>query len=291
MTNPLQALFPEPSPANLTPTWPNDSADRGYTIFFTGRCGSTDLIDVLSQTGICGVPDEFFNEEFVPHHNADWQSKDLASYIANLVAHRSAGRMFGFKIDGFRHRYLCNSIDPLRYFPKSSFSYLYMTRRGVLEQAYSYAHAKKTGIWHSVGSDDQVRSSAAPDVSDSNLWHEIALILEQEFYFERYFIENSLRVLRIDYEMLCASRHLLAAEVMLYLGLPPDLVSNSVGALSENYRKLKYDPSKMSHLIEFRARYEGLLAHLISHRGRIPFTAVRTFVGTHAGQHLTQWDD
>lgn len=286
MANPLQQLFPASVKRGARLDWPNEHADRGYIIFFTGRCGSTELVDVLTQSKKCGAPDEFFNEEFIPHHNAEWHSDSISDYIENLVKHRSAGGTFGFKVDGFRHRQLCDFIDPTSFFPKTAFKYIYLNRRNLLEQAYSYAHAKKTGVWHS--KNDASPAAGPIDISDANIWREVALILEQEFYFERYIIENSMDVLRIDYETLCASKFLLIADVMLTLGCRVSEVTDTIASLRENYRKLKYDASKLTRLIDFRNKYGQQLSYLTTHRGRLPLAAARNYVRIHTGVDISK---
>lgn len=292
MKNPLQQVFPTATarsgPSGML-SWPNDSADRGYTIFFTGRCGSTELVDILAQSGMCGNPDEYFNEEFVPYHNAEWQSQSISEYIATLVKNRSTGRVFGFKIDGFRHRRLCELVDPMWYFPKTAFKFIYMNRRNFLEQAYSYAHAKQTGVWHitrDVASRPDLESMQV-EISNESIWRELALILEQEFYFERYFTENSLDVLRIDYEMLCASKTLLAADVMLTIGCTPADVVACMGSLNENFRKLQYDQQKSQRLINFRDSFGSQLDHLVAYRGRLPYASLRQYIRMNTGIDVT----
>lgn len=288
MANALQQLFPAQRKGDAAPKWPNEFADRGYVILFTGRCGSTELVRALSRTALCGAPDEYFNEEFIPHHNAAWQCDDISAYVMNLVKARSAGRVFGFKIDGFRHRQLADFADPLAYFPKSAFKYIYLNRRDLLEQAYSYAHAKATGVWHRA----QGTSDAAEDpvsISDVGIWREIALVLEQEFYFERYIIENVLDVLRIDYEMLCASKALVLAEVMLRIGCDPKDVGVAA-TLQESYRKIRYDTAKLHRLIEFRQKFSLQLTYLTLHRARLPLASVRNYLRTHASINLSRPD-
>lgn len=285
MTNPLQTLFPATVERRSNLAWPNDFADRGYVLFFTGRCGSTELVDILRQTRICGEPDEYFNEEYVPHNNPDWKCDNLSDYIQNLIETRSAGRTFGFKVDGYRHRKLCEIVDPLSYFPKSAFKFILMNRRNLLEQAYSYAHAKKTGVWHSNFQEALApgQSSVGVEISDGNIWCELALILEQEFYFERYIVENSLDVLRIDYEMFCASKIMLVTDVMLTIGCDVADVFECIGNLSGNFRKLQYDVQKSRKMINFRQAYASQLNYLGVHRGKMPYTSLRHYIQVNTG--------
>ena len=280
--NPLQHLFPAQTKAGVSLDWPNQSADRGYTIFFTGRCGSTELVSCLRQSGVCGTPAEYFNEVCIPQHHAEWQCDDLSDYVVNLVNHRSAGRMFGFKIDGFRLRQLGKLVDPMALFPKWAFKYVFMNRRNLLEQAYSYAHAKRTGVWHRAH-DTAEKSEGPVELSDASIWQEIGLILEQEFYFEQYFAKNSLSVLRIDYEMFCTSKAMVVADVMLTVGCEPAQVESAVNGLREQFRKIKYDAQKTPRLIAFRHKYGAQLARLTKYRGRASPASVHKYLRGQVG--------
>lgn len=283
--NPLRKLFPAQGEGAAPLDWPNESADRGYTIFFTGRCGSTELVSLLTQTAICGAPDEYFNEEYIPQHNAEWRCDQVSDYVVNLIRNRSAGRVFGFKIDGFRHRRLAELVDPMLFFPPSAFKYVYMNRRNLLEQAYSYAHAKRTGVWHRPH-DAGEESEEWIEIPDAGIWREIALILAQEFYFERYFVKNSLSVLRIDYEMFCTSKAMVVADVMLAIGCELAKVETTVKGLREHYRKTKYDIDRPLRLVAFRHKYARQLAYIAAHRGRLPSASIRKHLRAHAGVDL-----
>src|SRR5262249_43761070 len=151
-------------------------------------CGSTELVDILVQME-CGAPSEFFNENFIGPHLKEWEIDNFHDYVGALAKFKSADRLFGFKIDAFRLNRLRSLVDFDKYFPKASFRAVYMTRRNILEQAYSFAHAKRTGIWHAPSSAESIPAEAI-EISDLELWREIALILDQEWYFETYFLER-----------------------------------------------------------------------------------------------------
>ena len=283
--NPLRKLFPAQGEGAAPLDWPNESADRGYTIFFTGRCGSTELVSLLTQSAICGAPDEYFNEEFIPQHNAEWRCDQVSDYAVNLIRNRSAGRVFGFKIDGLRHRRLADLIDPMLFFPKSVFKYVYMNRRNLLEQAYSYAYAKRSGVWHRAR-DAGEEPEEPVEIPDASIWREIALILAQEFYFERYFVKNSLSVLRIDYEMFCTSKAMVVADVMLAIGCELAKVETTVKGLRENFRKTRYGTDKSLRLVAFRHKYGEQLAYVAAHRGRLRSLSIRNHLNAQTGTNL-----
>src|SRR5690242_16628012 len=57
--------------------WRTRSVSVTYVIFITGRCGSTLLTKALADTGLCGTPEEFFNEE-----NIAWLTAERRKPIA-----------------------------------------------------------------------------------------------------------------------------------------------------------------------------------------------------------------
>lgn len=285
MTNALKPRFPAPGARGAPVAWPNEHADGGYVIFFTGRCGSTHLVDLLSQSGLCGAPDEFFNESFIDGQAAAWHGPDVADYVVQLVARRSAGRRFGFKIDGLRHRWLCELADPLAMFPPSAFDFVYMNRRNVLEQAYSYAHAKRSGSWHRT---HDARASPAVNlapasITDRELWQELAMIYLHESHLEGYFVEHALAVTRIDYEMMCASEGFVVASVMLAAKRTVDEIGAALESLRPRHMKIDYAWSKTRRLLEFQAKYREQLDFLAAQRGRPLNPALRHFFATLTG--------
>ena len=285
MPNPLKPRFPTPGTRGVPVRWPNEHADGGYVIFFTGRCGSTHLVDLLAQTGLCGMPDEFFNEAFVDEQAAAWHGPDIAEYVVQLVARRSAGRRFGFKIDGLRHRWLCELVDPLALFPPSAFGFVYMNRRNVLEQAYSYAHAKRSGLWHRTRDAPGAPPASLPPatITDRELWQELAMISCHESHLEGYFRERGLAVTRIDYEMMCASEASVVASVMLAGRRSIEEIGSSLEALRPRHMKLDYDVAKTRRLLEFQAKHREPLAFLATQRGLPLGAALRQFFATLTG--------
>lgn len=284
MPNPLERLFPG-SRNLLVPEWPNTFADRGLMILFTGRCGSTELVASISATGLCGEPDEYFNEETIPETAKDWQCTSIDSYVAKLIETKSINRTFCFKIDGFRLRALKAMISPTRFFPKTNFNYLYMNRRNVLEQALSYALAKRSGKWHSLAG--QERSSQSTDdcslLTDLEIWQEIALVLDQEFHIENHIVESAINVIRIDYEMFCSNRWAVLADVLLHSGCQLEEVQQAMQNARETYQRNHYDASKYSRIHAFKTRYRELLTHLLLRRGAIPYASVDNFLRNQLG--------
>jgi LPS sulfotransferase NodH len=281
LANPIKSLFTQFDSIEPNITWPNASADDGYIIYFTGRCGSTELVEILSSTGICGSPGEFFNEAFIGA--TEDRGADIGEYISRLVQTTSAGRKFGFKIDGFRHRWTQAIIDLRLWFPKEHFVQFFMTRRNILEQAYSYAHAKASGAWHKTSDQTQLLGRSEASVGLESLLREIALVLDQETYFENYFLENGIDPIRFDYESFCASRAFVIGDLMQRIGIPRDAVLSSVAASKGRYHKLQYDERKEGLLLDFQQQHRELLSILNNNRGRITHESARILIRRHTG--------
>ena len=74
-------------------------AERSYVIHFTPRSGSSWLTDVLGQTNVFGLPDEYFNPSFIPRNATAFGATNLDEYIEVLHRRRGAkakGGIFGF---------------------------------------------------------------------------------------------------------------------------------------------------------------------------------------------------
>ena len=160
-----------------------------------------------------------------------------------------------------------------------------MNRRNILEQAYSYAHAKSSGIWHikdrSAANDTdgvQLRT-----VSDAEIFREMALVLDQECYLETYFLENAMEPYRIDYEAFCASRVSLFAELLGFIGIDHTTISGHLARLGGLYKKMPYDRYRDERLLDFRTKYSKQVAYLMRARGRLPYHSLRNFVLAQSG--------
>src|SRR5580658_2414201 len=101
----LADCFPD-TPADALPMrafdWARSGVALPYVIFITGRCGSTLLTRLLAASGLCGNPDEFFNEEQMIDRAREWQTSDFRAYFRAAVRHTVTNRRFGFEIDPFR---------------------------------------------------------------------------------------------------------------------------------------------------------------------------------------------
>lgn len=190
---------------------------RTYLICITGRCGSTWLAHAMAQLPHCGNPLEYFSEEAIPHYGRPDGSGDLLQYVQTVAEDRQTAGAFGLKIDGMRLEWLSQICDLRQSFSPDSTAWVDMRRLNLVKQAFSFARAKATGIWHSLeasgdslGKSMPVPPTPASPVTDTAVWHEIMAIIRTERLMDRTYAELGVQPLRIFYEeLLDSKRHIL----------------------------------------------------------------------------------
>jgi LPS sulfotransferase NodH len=246
--------------------WDQYGVGSPYVIFITGRCGSTLLSNLIKDTHLAGAPEEYFNEDFVASINKDASEHTLMSYLRHVVEKDSVRGSFGLEIDWFRLRQLLSAIDFLAVFPSKMTTFFYMTRRDIVEQAWSFATAKATGVWQHY-SDEQIEMSPrdVPDLVDQIIWSEIMLLLEAEMQMEGFFSRNKIKPIRIDYEGLITSKKNTLALVLLNIGCDIESIAGKVDQVKD--RNLKMPDKNFENMLAFRAKYRDLLFEVENSRG------------------------
>ena len=62
--------------------WRTEGVDMPYVFLITGRCGSTHLASLLTESRACGEPSEYFNPDWMPNFPEAGTARSLAEYIA-----------------------------------------------------------------------------------------------------------------------------------------------------------------------------------------------------------------
>ncbi|MGH7198806.1 MAG: Stf0 family sulfotransferase, partial [Candidatus Omnitrophota bacterium] len=131
-----------------------------YIVCSTARTGSTLLCLGLQRTGVCGIPEEYFNPSTA--FKIQDKSLGLAAYGAYLdevlVKGATPNGVFGLKIHwanwlGFlarikrmdRYKGTAISVILNKIFP--GVRYLYIRRRDIVRQAVSLEKAFQTNVW------------------------------------------------------------------------------------------------------------------------------------------------
>lgn len=268
----LAELFPQ-TPGGALPLrafdWMRAGVALPYVIFITGRCGSTLLTHLLAESGLAGNPDEFFNEERAAGLARDWGTSDFVAYFREVVRRSVSNRRFGFEIDPFRFQQLRELVSFADVFPPRRTAFFWMTRRDIVAQGWSYAKAKKTGLWHRLADGGEIRhptnDGSSDAIGDAEWWREIILTLTGERQIEEWFAAARITPYRLDYEMLVADRRRTIVGVLQALSCGPDEIVRHLGALSERTERNRYDDWDRA-MILFCDRYRSELRYLDCHR-------------------------
>jgi trehalose 2-sulfotransferase len=277
----LADCFPD-RPADAPPLrnfdWAQSGVGLPYVIFITGRCGSTLLTQLLAKSGLCGNPDEFFNEERVVDLAKELGATDFPGYFHAVVAHNAGNHRFGFEIDPFRFQQLRELIAFTDIFPPSGCVFFWMTRRDIVSQAWSYAKAKKTGLWHRFADGSEKRGPASDvagaTIDDTEWWREIILVLIAERLMEDYFATAGITPYRLDYEMLVTDQQRTVVSVLQALSCGPEEIAQNLGPRADHTERNHYDDWPRA-MIDFCHRYRGELQRVEGFRLTVDIEGLR----------------
>ena len=225
--------------------WERSGVAQSYVIFFTGRCGSTLLTHLLAASGLCGNPDELFNEERMVDLARELGAADFPAYFRAVVRHTVTNRRFGFEIDPYRFEQLRELVSFPDIFPPRRTVFFWMTRRDIVSQAWSYAKAKQTGLWHRFADGSEKRLARLdPDtddaISDVAWWREIVVMLKGERLVEDFFTAARITPYRLDYEMLVTDRTRALVGVLQALSCGPDEIARNLGPTTDHTQRNRY---------------------------------------------------
>jgi LPS sulfotransferase NodH len=234
-----------------------------YLIFFTGRCGSGLLNGRLADTGLCGQPDEYFNETRAERLVPLLGTRSFPDYFQALVRRTASYGRFGAAVDPFRFASLAPLIDIAGVFAPAQAVFFWLTRRDIVGQAWSYAKAKKTGLWHEYADGSEERSEIPADttIADTDWWREIIYILLGEQRMEAYFAATGIAPRRLTYEALIADRSGTTAGVLHALSCRPDEIARRLPTLSDKTRQQRYADRDAARA-NFCARYAAELQEI-----------------------------
>jgi len=284
----LSDCFPD-TPAGAMPLrafdWARSGVALPYVIFITGRCGSTLLTHFLAETGLCGDPDEFFNEERIVELAKQWGTTAFPAYFRAVVRHSVTNRRFGFEIDPFRFQQLCELVSFPELFPPQRTVFFWMTRRDIVSQGWSFAKAKKTGFWHRFADGGEKRLPAVNTeegdaIDDTEWWREIILILRGERIVEEYFASARVVPYRLDYEMLISDKRRTMIRVLQALSCGPDEITRYLGSPPDHTARNRYDDWQDA-MIAFCDRYRSELRHIECYRNQVDIEALRQQLARH----------
>lgn len=268
--------------------WQAEGVDLPYVILITGRCGSTHLASMLAASGACGQPMEYFNEIYLPDLVEATRARSIGDYIANLARSRSSNRRFGMKIDHWRWERLRTFVDVEALFPQGRSTFFLMTRDDIVAQAYSFATARATGIWHEHAK-ATVSNERSYLPSDAELLREMTLIALGETGLSRYLKESQRSALRLTYENLMSDTEGVLRRVGEALAVGTIRWVRPAPTLS-NVRRISY-ARRDERMMDFKTRFASEIEFLMMRRQDFPYDAFRTRVLKTHGVDVGAWPE
>lgn len=207
--------------------WPHTS----YMICATPRSGSSLLSEALKNTGLVGIPDEYFLSQNRRLWQKTWNSPTFSAYMAEVLRRgTSPNGVFGTKMmwgyfgqfrkemqynPGKHYRTVHEELDSV--FPK--LSYIWIRRRDKVRQAVSHARARQTNIW--AVTDEAVPGTIRKPVFSFLQLHFMVCELEaHDAAWQRYFAIHDISPYIVFYEDFVEHYEETILNIMGYLHIP-----------------------------------------------------------------------
>lgn len=201
------------------------------------RSGSWFLAEGLANTGLAGIPNEYFRPDFTSLWSAEWGLADGIPYRSYVEAAKrltvSANGVFSAKLHWYQFAWLCRQLRAqdgqreaesaaktmARWFPDPR--YVFLWRRDTARQAVSYYRASVTQAWFLAG--ETARQPLDPDIDLQQIkWFE-EVLLEHRTSWRAYFAEHGITPLEVIYEDLASDYRRAVSEVLRYLGVAANM--------------------------------------------------------------------
>jgi trehalose 2-sulfotransferase len=205
-----------------------------YLICCLPRSGSWLMADGLKATGVAGVPEEYYWDEFHEDYLGKWGYPHIGTYDDFLAFSQKVGTtpngVFGAKM---HWEELCQLDSNLRTLPRTAgrctfellteyfpaLRFVYLRRQDKVRQAISWFRAGSTASWYTVQGENRANGEEiAPNWERIHLLE--AILRHDEESWERFFTGAGVQPLRIAYEDLSRNYESCVRSVLGYLGLP-----------------------------------------------------------------------
>jgi LPS sulfotransferase NodH len=212
-----------------------------YAICAVQRSGSFLLCEALKNTGLAGMPEEYF----LCHDGENWEDgwwarqhgvTSRSAFLELVLAKGTTGNgVFGTKlmwnyfpqvISHFQEMPAYQGLGATEILPKllPNLHYIWIVRRDKVKQAVSWSIAAQTDIyaaWQAAG-----KSPPEPvfDFEQIDLLHNLVLVGEAGW--QAFFEKSGVVSLQVVYEELVEAYEVTALRILDYLGVayPPDLL-------------------------------------------------------------------
>lgn len=238
---------------------------NSYVIVTTGRSGSTWLTKALQQVPGGGSPDEFFSNEVLPYVGRNQPGQSLYEFMADIVGRHNTNGAFGLKIDPLRLSWLEDFVMTVPTFGGTNAPWIDLRRWDIVKQAFSYARAKRSGVWH-VYSEKSTQPVEYLKVSDKDVLNNMIIILRHEQWIDLFYNKNRLSPLRIFYEELRDSKLHLLSRVLYFLNSKNPPID--ITYVRDGTSKIS-GPEEAKDELEFVSRHVGMINEVMARRATI----------------------
>ena len=231
---------------------------------------------------------EYFNETYIPDLDEAARARSIGEYIAHLARSRSSNRRFGLKIDHWRWQRLRSFVDVEALFPHGRSAFFLMTREDIVAQAYSFATARATRIWHE-HTEAPVSNERSYVPSDAELLREMTLIALGETGLARYLQESQRPVLRLTYENLMSETEGVLRQIGEALAVGAIRWDRPAPTLS-SVRRINYS-RRDERIMDFKTRFASEIEFVVRRRQDFPYAVCRTLVLKTHGIDVAAWPE
>jgi len=203
-----------------------------YLVCGTPRSGSSLLCEALTNTGIAGRPEEYFQPANEIIWKERWGTSTCAEYLSRAIAQcTTPNGVFGVKMmwgyfDHFLHTVHQMPDYKKRKMPVHSMlqaifpnlHYIWIKRRDTVRQAVSQAKAIQTKQWVVRG--ENSRPARKPEFSFMQIDFMVQEIQVHNAAWRRFFTEHHIQPLVIVYEDFVSRYEETVREALQHLGLP-----------------------------------------------------------------------
>jgi trehalose 2-sulfotransferase len=203
---------------------------RCYLICTVQRTGSWLLCHALQDTGVAGVPAEYFHRGDEAFWATRWGvSSDADFFSAMLVQQTTPNGVFGSKM---MWNYLNDALSRLRKVmdrPRASdaqilschlpqLKYLWLRRRDFVRQGVSWWRAAATGQYALTAEESP---AALPEYDLEGIRNLVVLAEESDSAWQKWFITQGITPFEVSYEDMVEDLEASVAQVLAFLEVEP----------------------------------------------------------------------
>jgi LPS sulfotransferase NodH len=238
----------------------------------TPRSGSSLLDEALKNTGIMGIPDEYFLPRNQRLWQKAWNTPTFSEYMAEVLRRgTSSNGVFGTKmmwgyfshfrkqvrhLPGNRYRATQEGLNSV--FPE--LSYIWIRRRDKVRQAVSHARARQTNVW-AVTAESVPETIRKPVFSFQQLHFMVCELEAHDAAWQRYFATHTIRPYVVFYEDFVEHYKETVLSIIRYLHVPapeeiqfaPWCLQKQADAESEEWVQRYHDLKKRKGLHQMAA--------------------------------------